>query len=371
MDHLGLYLHIPFCDGRCNYCNFYRTIGNTAEYDRYTDQMQRTIKNFAARYPRTVSSVYFGGGTPSVLGDYRLSSLLTQIRTSFSLSMDAEITLEVNPCSGEALCFDRLKDAGFNRLSIGLQSSDEDQLAVLGRRHTAALAASTVRRAQQAGFDNISLDLMLAIPYQTPASLCESIRFCATCDVQHISAYILKVEEGTPFFRFRDTLPRFSDEQQAELYELAVSELMKYGYDQYEISNFCRKGYESRHNLCYWHDEEYLGLGPSAHSYVDGERFYFADHLEDFYAGRTIYESSGGDREEYIMLALRLREGLIFSRYKERYGDDIPRGMLSAAEKLADAGLLILDDSHLHLTTKGMLVSNSVIAYLLEHFEKT
>lgn len=367
MQPIGLYLHIPFCDGKCHYCNFYSMCADERTMSQYTAHTAELIRLWGARLDRTVDTVYFGGGTPSLLGGGRLATLLSAVKDSFALADDAEVTLEANPTSADALDFAALYTTGFNRLSIGLQSADDRELRTLGRRHSAADAARTVRLAQEAGFDNISLDVMLGVPYQTGMSLERTLSFCSECRVQHVSAYILKIEEGTPFFHKRATLPLLSDDEQAAFYEDAVSRLGELGYEQYEISNFALPGYEGRHNLHYWHDEEYLGLGPSAHSFLNGRRFYFGPSFDDFYTNRTVFESTGGDAKEYIMLALRLKEGLSLSAYAQRFGRPVSHTMLDAALKLQSNGLLTVSDRAVRLTVKGFLVSNSVIAYLLQN----
>ena len=367
MDPIGLYLHIPFCDGKCAYCNFFsrRPREDDAELNEYTEHLIGNIEAWSKRIDRPFDTVYFGGGTPSLLGHESLIRILHTVYRSFAICKNAEITVEVNPSSTNELDFKQMKQAGFNRLSIGLQSANENELKLLGRRHTVDDARRTVERAQKAGFDNISLDVMLAIPEQTIDSLDATLEFCSSCRVQHISAYILKIEEGTMFGVMKDQLPLFDDDEQAEFYEHTVNKLMSLGFQQYEISNFSLKGRESRHNLHYWHDEEYLGLGPSAHSFIDGKRFYYDSDFQRFYDGFVCKESDGGDSDEYIMLALRLTEGLDFEKYKERFGRPVSQRMIESAKKLQQQGLCHVSDTAISLSVKGFLVSNSVIAYLL------
>lgn len=371
MKPIGLYLHIPFCDGKCAYCSFFsrrpHRRADFSELSEYTQHMIGRIENWSLRVDRPVDTVYFGGGTPSLLGYERLIRILDSVFRSFRVSDHAEITAEVNPTSTDELDFSLLKEAGFNRLSIGLQSADDNELQLLGRRHSAADAKRTVQRARKAGFDNISLDVMLAVPKQTIASLDRTLAFCASCDVQHISAYLLKIEEGTRFYRQRDALPLFDDDAQAAFYERTVARLAALGYPQYEISSFARTGCESRHNLHYWHDEEYLGLGPSAHSFLDGKRFYYESDFAAFYADRITEESSGGDSEEYIMLALRLTEGLVFERYRDRFGREVSDRFIASAKQLETQGLCRVGERSVSLTVKGFLVSNAVISYLIEN----
>ena len=367
MRNLGLYLHIPFCDGKCHYCSFFSRHLNESAMDEYAEQLKKAIVQWGGRLDRTLDTVYFGGGTPSLLGHLRLIAILDAVKDSFSIANGAEITVEVNPSTTERLDFAALRNAGFNRLSIGLQSANDNELKRLGRRHSVEDARITANAAKAAGFDNISLDVMLAIPEQTVDSLHHTLDFCADCGVQHISSYILKIEPETRFYAERDQLHLFNEDAQAAFYEETVKTLEKLGYPQYEISNFAKKGFESRHNLKYWHDEEYLGLGPSAHSFINGKRFYYDNSFERFYAGEIVDEGPGGDEEEYIMLALRLTEGLRFDAYEMRFGKSVSGKLPDKARLLEEKGLVKLSPSSLSLTVKGFLVSNSVIAYLLQN----
>lgn len=365
MHTIGLYIHIPFCDGKCHYCSFFSRRADDAAQDEYVLNLNRILADRGGRLDRGIATVYFGGGTPSLLGHDRLIGILDTVKEHFSVADDAEITVEVNPSSTGSLDFSAMRKAGFNRLSIGLQSANDDELRILGRRHSVDDVRKTVSAARRGGFDNISLDVMLAVPGQTGESLDDTLDFCAQMDARHVSAYILKVEEGTRFWRDKDKLELFTDDEQAAFYEQTVSRLKDLGYEQYEVSNFARDGRVSRHNMIYWHDEQYLGVGPSAHSFLNGERFYYPESFEDFYNGRTEYESGGGGKEEYIMLALRLSEGLIFERYKARYNEDLSVSFMKAAERLSGEGYVKLTSSSLSLTVKGFLMSNQVIGYLL------
>ena len=366
MKDLGLYIHIPFCDGKCHYCDFFSQCGDEIEFDTYTDRLIKKLKYCKNKYKSyNIKTVYFGGGTPTAIGTERLIKILNSVFENFSVKKDAEITVEMNPVFNNEIDYKKLRNSGFNRLSIGLQSANDNELKILGRRHKSMDVKNTVTNARNAGFDNISLDLMLCIPNQTFKSLVSSIDFCFGLDVEHISVYILKIEENTKFYSIKDKLNLFNDEQQAQMYELAVNTLEKYGYQQYEISNFCKSGYESKHNLIYWRDEEYLGIGPSAHSFINGKRFYYGRSFEDFYSDKIIFESDGGDIEEYIMLALRLKEGLIFEKFQNRFKKPVSDKLIDRAKKLEEKGYLNITDNNISLTTKGFLLSNSVISYLI------
>lgn len=364
-DPFGIYLHIPFCKRKCPYCDFFSGKADERDYDSYTSELANQIACWGSRTKRVVTTVYFGGGTPSVLGAERLAFLLIEIRKHFAVSDNAEITAEVNPDTGRSLDFSLLRSAGFNRISVGMQSAIPQELKALGRIHSIEGVQTTVRRAQSAGIDNLSLDLMMGIPLQTIDSLKESIRFCADCGVKHISAYILKIEEGTPFAALRNTLDLADDEQQAQMYLAAVDYLEQLGYRQYEISNFALEGYESRHNSAYWKCCEYIGIGPSAHSFFEGKRFYYGRSMDDFRKNIITDDGVGGDQEEFIMLSLRLKSGLNFQEYHERYGSPLSPIIMQKLKRYAQAGFMEVTDESACFTPKGFLVSNTIISDLL------
>ena len=362
---IGLYIHIPFCKSKCPYCDFYSGKASEIDYDKYIKILSDNIMLWSKKTNKTVSTVYFGGGTPSILGAERLSFLLNVIKENFTIGDNAEITVEVNPDSGKTLDFDLLKLAGFNRISIGMQSAVEQELIALGRIHSANDAEVTVKRAQKAGINNISLDLMIGIPYQTIESLKKSIEFCASCGVTHISSYILKIESGTVFERIQNTLDLPDEDSQARLYLFAVDYLKKFGFEQYEISNFSKAGYESRHNINYWKCGEYIGIGPSAHSFFEGKRFYYSRNMDDFKNNKTYFDCFGGDKEEYVMLSLRLKSGLNFNEYKERYNEDFPDNKIKIIRKYANMDYMVLNDNCAYFTPKGYLVSNAILSELI------
>ena len=365
-DTIGIYLHIPFCKSKCPYCDFFSGKATQTDYDRYTDILKSSIIYWSGQTYKKVSTVYFGGGTPSVLGADRLSKLLKTLQNSFEVLPDAEITVEVNPDTGKSLDFEKLKRTGFNRISVGFQTAIERELQALGRIHTAGDALVTTKNAKVAGIDNVSLDLMMGIPYQTRESLKESIDFCASCGVKHISSYLLKIEEGTHFDKIKSQLSLADDEEQAKLYLFAVEYLEKLGYKQYEISNFAKPGFESRHNTLYWRLDDYIGIGPSAHSFLDGKRFYYPRSMEEFLNGSVIDDGTGGDEKEFIMLSLRLKSGLDYSSYENRFARPLPRRVLDSVERFTSLGYMESDGSHASLTPKGFLISNYIISELTE-----
>lgn len=364
---LGIYVHVPFCKGgKCPYCDFYSVIPSDEKQKEYISAVLRDIKkkSFEAK-DRTVDTIYFGGGTPSVLG-VNLARLLDGVTANFNVEENAEITFEANP---RTVCFETLRalrKAGFNRISIGMQSAVPAELEMLGRRHSREDVAKVVNEARRAGFTNLSLDLMLCVPGQTEKSLLESIDYVAALEPEHVSAYLLKVEEGTRFYKIKDTLDLPDEDAEADMYLLACNALEERGYMQYEISNFAKPGFESRHNTRYWNCDEYLGFGPSAHSFYEGKRFYYPRVLEDYIKGETeLSESDGGSLEEYIMLRLRLKDGLHESELCRRYDTDFSFFNKEKLERFIKAGFIEKSTGKFNLTKKGFLVSNSVIAELI------
>ena len=362
MKPIGLYLHIPFCNGKCPYCDFYSVNPRSEKVTAYVDALCREIDKAGGIY----DTVYFGGGTPSLIGSDNIAKIIAHINRT----PDCEATLECNPSDtgseNSAFDFSVVAKSGINRISMGLQSADNTERKILGRRGGCDDVERAIARAKNAGIENISLDLMLGIPNQTAESLKKSIDFCKNSGAKHISAYILKIEEGTPFYKIKSTLSLPDEDETCDLYLSAVEMLEKAGYKQYEISNFSEKGFESRHNLKYWHCEEYLGIGASAHSFVDGKRFYYERSIDDFISGISpVDDGFGGDEEEYIMLALRLSEGLVFDEYEKRFGKPVPETVIKKARELQKHGLLIVEDNSISLTVKGFLVSNSVISSLI------
>ncbi|MDR3344550.1 MAG: radical SAM family heme chaperone HemW [Oscillospiraceae bacterium] len=366
MTAFGLYIHVPFCARKCPYCDFYSRTAVDSTKDFYVDAMCETMKLAPLNKVYCADTVYLGGGTPSQLGTARLVKLLAAVRERFSVTDGAEITLECNPSDVPALDLPALRRVGYNRVSLGLQSAIDSERAALGRRGSAADVQNALDALRSAAFGNISLDIMLGVPGQTMSGLRQTLKFVTHAGVQHISAYMLKIEPGTPFSkRPPDNLP--DDDAQADMYLLACEYLEERGFAQYEISNFAVPGYESRHNLKYWRCEEYLGLGPAAHSFLDGRRYGYPHDLDGFRhcIQRPADDDAGGDFEEYAMLALRLCEGLREEMAQARFGHGIPQKMRRAAEDLARHGLVIVDTGGIRLTRQGFLLSNRVICELL------
>lgn len=364
----GIYIHVPFCDGKCPYCDFYSLKAGEGLQEQYTAAVEKALQDWTESHGRErAETVYFGGGTPNLLGAERLTVLLRQVERSFDLASAAEITLEANPTHVDEAFFRQVRAAGFNRLSMGLQSANPEELALLGRKHTPGDVTRAVRAARKAGFQNISLDLMLGLPGGSKASLENSIAFAADLEPEHLSSYILKVEENTPFAARHVILP--DGDETAEQYLFLTEELGKRGYAQYEISNFARPHRESRHNLVYWHDEEYLGFGPGAHSFYGGKRFYYPRDLKAFLNGEPpCPDGEGGSFSEYAMLNLRLTEGLQKEKCRERFGRSGEEGFVRLLERArrCPAHLVRADTGRILFTPEGFLVSNSLLLKLLD-----
>lgn len=359
---IGLYIHIPFCKNKCPYCDFYSIYSEKSRQEDYVSALLDKISFWASQTGKKAETVYFGGGTPSILGSSALCRILKRIYQDFSVSSNAEITVEINPESGKKLNFEKLYSAGFNRLSIGLQSANKKELELLGRIHSLADVKETLSHAKQAGFENCSLDLMLGIPAQTKESLKQSIEFCTACGVKHVSAYILKIEKGTDFYKNARFMKIPDEDTQADLYLFACEQLEKNGFQQYEISNFAQKGFAGRHNLKYWMDEEYIGIGASAHSFFNGKRFHYSRSIPDFKDNQYIYDGTGGDENEFIMLNLRLIRGLRYAEYQERFGKKLPSSLLCKAKKFEKLGLLNINEQGIQLTRNGFLLSNTILS---------
>lgn len=368
MKDLGIYIHVPFCGKKCGYCDFYSTSYRKDAADAYTQAVFRNIRCYE-NSAVSVDTVYFGGGTPSLLSSSQLEQILLEIRGCFHLSDNCEITLEANPntVSGEKLS--ELRKIGINRLSLGVQSLNDRELKLLGRAHSAERAVKAVNDAVKAGFENISCDLMIALPNQSEKDLISSADRLTKLPIQHISAYILSVEEGTAFdcSEIRSRLP--NDDEIAGLYTAMADLLRERGFRHYEVSNFARDGFESRHNCRYWKCLDYLGIGPAAHSCMDGKRFAAAADLGLFIDSPVqpveITDNCPCGFEEYSMLRLRLAEGLSLRDVENRFSQDKSMTISKKIAPLAKAGYVKFDGDRIALTEKGFLVSNSVISHLV------
>ena len=365
---LGLYIHIPFCKAKCAYCDFYSLAHSEAQMDAYCTALKGDLVRWAdAAKGYSVDTVYFGGGTPSYLGANRLKSLLETVLSHYHVAADAEITFEANPDNARDIdALKTLRSAGFNRISLGAQSFDDAELQEIGRIHTAGEIAQAVGAARAAGFDNLSLDLIYGLPRQTMARWRENLSAAIALVPEHLSCYGLKVEEGTPLYLRRERAQLPDDDAQADFYLETVRFLAQHGYAQYEISNFARPGFASRHNLKYWTLGEYLGFGPGAHSDFGGRRFAVARDLSAYLAGKTVLSEdtaiSHRERQrEYFLLGLRTVRGICAAETDADFSTAEAVLQECAAHDLAEQ-----DRGRWRLTPQGFLVSNAVISRVLD-----
>ena len=372
---LGIYIHIPFCIKKCNYCDFCSFPDSDGQLmSAYVKELIRRINDFSKKNgKRCVDTVYFGGGTPTLLSIKHFEDIFVALKNSFDISSDAEITAECNPASIDAEGLKKLRDIGINRLSIGLQSSDDTELMILGRLHSFKDFCDTFYSARNAGFDNISIDLMYGIPNQTKESFNATLEKVINLAPEHISAYGLKIEEGTEFYRNIDRLVLPDEDTEAELYILCCDILSKNGYLQYEISNFAILEKESRHNLKYWRADDYIGFGVAAHSRFEGERFGNSRNIKAFIAGEDIVcerqrISDEAFLNEYVMLGLRLTEGIDKNEFFALTGQEFTQ-YYPTVENYVKGGFMVESDKKIAFTTKGFLVSNTILSQMLNFDE--
>ena len=372
---LGLYIHIPFCASKCAYCDFYSVAGAESLMDRYTSAVERHIAEWSPQLAGyLIDTVYFGGGTPSYFGAARLISILDALKKQGRLLKEAEITLEANPDSTSYHELQKLRRAGFNRISLGVQSSDDGLLRSLGRRHDFRRSEQAAEDARKAGFYNLSIDLIYGLPSQTREDWAETLTKAMALRPEHVSCYGLKIEPGTPLYELREA-PFIPDgDTQADMYLYAVDALERLGYYQYEISNFAKKGFRSAHNLKYWLGQEYIGFGAAAHSFVGGQRFScVADavrYCEGIEKGAPVIEGletiTDFERAgEYLMLGLRTSLGVCEEEYRKLYRGGFDR----IAEKLdyyTKHGFMQKTDGRWSFTPRGFLVSNTIIGDVLD-----
>ena len=379
-DKLGIYIHIPFCRSKCDYCGFYSLAGRDDRMDQYQKALLSHIREtapLAQDFP--VDTIYIGGGTPSYYGAKRLKELLGVVHKLYKVEKDAEVTVECNPDSVDVKSLKILRKAGVNRLSMGMQSANACELERIHRIHTPQQVNEAATAARKAGFTNLSLDLIYGLPGQTMDSWKATVEHALSLIPQHLSCYGLKVEEGTPLaarVAEGEVLP--DDDQQADLYLWTVGRLERAGYPQYEISNFAKPGFASRHNLRYWLTQPYIGFGPGAHSDFGGRRYSFVRDLDAYIQGVL----QGGDiideseiipkRErcgEYLMLRLRTVQGINEQEYRSTYFMDFTP-LQARLEQFQAQGWAEQTDGRWHFTPQGFLLSNQLIGDLLERQEQ-
>lgn len=352
----GIYLHIPYCHAKCRYCDFYSRGGSRMVPQAYVDAL-------LGRLVGTIrpDTLYFGGGTPSLLSPAQVRQLVE----AASPLPGAEVTLEANPETLSPALLAGFREAGVNRLSLGVQSADDEQLRRLGRLHTARQARECFAWAREAGFTNITGDIMMALPYYTREEFDRTLELISQGGASHVSAYLLKVEPGTAFGRKPpEGLP--DPDEAADFYLYGAEQLEQAGYRQYEISNFARPGFEGKHNLIYWNCGDYLGLGPAAHSCVNGQRSYWPGDTDAFIQGTASPVADGQcDEEDYIMLQLRLTSGLNLTELKRRCGRTLTSGQMAFLRRCEAAGYARLSGDVVSLTPSGMVIQNSILTELI------
>lgn len=375
--HLGVYIHIPFCASKCGYCDFYSLAGCDGRMGKYQDTLLHHIKEAASTMaPYYIDTVYFGGGTPSYYGARRLTELFNALKQAGKVLKSAEVTVECNPDSVKPRDLRLLRKEGVNRISLGVQSASDDLLKIIGRRHDFAQAKKAVRAIRAEGFDNLSIDLMYGLPNQTKADWADTLARAIELGPEHISCYGLTLEEGTPMFGeyFRSpVIP--TDDEQADMYLYAAETLAHYNYEQYEVSNFAKKGFESRHNMKYWDLDDYLGFGPGAHSCIGDTRYSFVRDLDGYIEGvnrdgNVLDEYEKLDEldraAEYVMLGMRRGRGISGEEYGKIYRSDFApiETLLRAYEK--DGWTKQTAGGRWCFTPTGFLLSNILIGSLLE-----
>lgn len=366
---MELYIHIPFCKQKCNYCDFLSWNGEAKQREEYVQALLKEIT--AVKEKKEITSIFIGGGTPSILEPQQMKRIMEGIHEKFKLREDAEITIEANPGTITREKLEAYRTCGINRISFGLQSIHEDELKLLGRIHTFKEFEESYHMARQTGFQNINIDLIMAVPNQTMDRWKETLQTITSLKPEHISAYSLIIEEGTPFYEMDY---EFSEDLEREMYEETKNYLKKQDYQQYEISNFARPGYSCRHNLGYWDREEYLGLGLGAASLIDEQRWNntrdilaylsYANEPEKIRINQEVLMERE-QMEEFMFLGLRKTAGVSVKKFQEKFGDDIKTVYGRQLEKLTRDGLLEYDEHRVWLTERGISVSNYAMAEFL------
>ena len=369
---LEIYIHIPFCVKKCDYCDFFSKVADDKEKDDYVKALLAEIKATEISDNYQVVSMFFGGGTPSILPANLIVEIMKSLKEQFVIAKNAEITIECNPGTVDYEKLVSYKNCGINRISFGLQSTDNDELLKLGRIHTYEEFLESYEMARAAGFDNISVDLMSGLPDQTCASWSKTLEMVAKLNPAHISAYSLIIEEGTPFAMRKLDLP--DEDNEREMYENTADILATFGYHQYEISNYAQPGYECQHNIGYWKRVDYLGFGAGASSLFSNVRYSNVKDLK-IYQENSVdlpkircdaeFLSEKDGMEEFVFLGLRMIEGINDIEFKEEFGVSLRSAYGDEVDRLVKQGLLEFDDYGLKLTRRGISVSNYVFGELL------
>lgn len=359
----GLYIHIPFCVRKCKYCDFNSYSGYADLYEQYFSCLEKELEN----YKNIIfDTIYIGGGTPTVPPNHYLKNLIKNITNK---TADCEITVECNPGTVSLSDFENLREAGANRISMGLQSANDDELKMLGRVHSLADFEESFKNARIAGFENISLDIMFGLPEQDMEKLGKTLEKAVEFGSEHISCYCLKVEEGTPFYNMNLNLP--DDDESADMYDFVVDFLEKHGFSRYEISNFARNGRISKHNTKYWQMEEYIGIGAGAHSYYGNKRFSKISNINEYIASVLSGESAVEDcieidesdkMSEFVFLGLRMSEGINEEKFEKMFGKDIMDIYGEVIEKYLKNGVMERKNGNIFIKSQFLYVSNNILS---------
>lgn len=369
---ISLYVHVPYCRRKCHYCDFVSYVGREDTLSAYRNRLLLELEQYK-NDSLTVKTVFFGGGTPSQVDESLIGDVLEYVRQNFVLADGAEITVECNPCSADIKKLTAYKSFGVNRISIGVQSFNDNELELIGRLHNSEKAVECIKNARAAGFENISVDLMQGIPCQTMESLMHSINTAISLEIEHISLYSLILEEGTPLYNMVESgKVKVADEDtDRSMYHYACQMLENSGYLQYEISNFAKKGFESRHNIAYWIRCDYVGIGCAAHSLYNGERYSDPTALEEYLCGDIGKNSQSRETlsytdvlEETVMLGLRMNKGIDLCSFDE----ESLNKMTPTLEKLIKAGLCAKIGTRLCATERGRDVLDSIIVDIISVF---
>jgi putative oxygen-independent coproporphyrinogen III oxidase len=382
MPPKAVYIHIPFCTNKCHYCDFTAYVAAGQPVDDYLAALEREMEMTVRETPpESVSSIFIGGGTPTVLSPDQMKKLLAAIRRHFpDWEENIEFTVEANPGTTGPELLGVMREGGVNRISFGAQTFRPDLLVRIGRIHGVDEIQRSVEAARAAGFDNLSLDLMFGLPDQTIRDVEESLQAAVALRPDHFSCYSLKIEEGTLFHHLyeRNELPLPAEDEELEMYQLVRAFLSRHGYRQYEVSNFARPGRESRHNSTYWLNEEYYGLGTGAHGFVDGVRHANVKGVREYIritgegrrpAAEMHRMEPAEDAENFMILGLRMMDGVSRSRFAVRYGRTVERVFGDVVERLVRQGLLEERDDRIALTDRGLLFGNEVFAAFLGNAE--
>ena len=374
MKEFGIYVHIPFCKSKCHYCDFISYSGKETIWEKYVEALKEEIKyNSSKLKDKNITTIYIGGGTPSIISSSDLTEILNEIKQDYKINQNCEITIEVNPGTANEEKLSEYKKAGINRLSIGLQSTKNEILKKIGRIHTYEQFLDTYNTARKVGFSNINVDLMLALPNQSLEDLEKSLNEVIKINPEHISVYSLIVEEGTKLEQMIDEkeVQLLDDEQERQMYWKVKEILEQNDYIHYEISNFAKKGYESKHNVNCWNQEEYIGFGVAAHSYIDNKRFSNIESVEQYIDNITnknieknvmLQEIQNDEmkKKEYMMLGLRKLEGVSIQEFKNKFTDNPIYLFRNELEELVNDDLIEIDLDRIKLTNKGLDLANTV-----------